>query len=328
MNRKSFRGFRCTGLVMALLALTLLAWSILSPAVASAARRYPFITVGTASAAGAYYPLGVAMADIWNRTIPGIVFSARETGGGVANMNLIVAGEAEVGIANENIAYDALKGNPPFNRPLKIAGGWVLNQSQGLFIALRSSGIESVEDLKGKRISFGAPGSAGTVLGEIILAAHGLTRQDYTPVYLGWQESADALSDGLIDAAFMVGGQPFPAIESLALRTPINVLRFDAERFRAYSSYPYATGTIPASMYNLREDGQVVIVRSIVYLDPNLPEDLVYEMVKQIFANIDVLKAAHPTGDQAALLSQAEAATIELPIHPGVVRYAREVGRW
>lgn len=315
--------------LLSVVALTLaVALAGIAPSAAAQAQDFPFITIGTASAAGAYYPIGVAMADIWNRNIPGIVFSARETGGGVANMNLIAAGEAEVGIANENIAYDALKGHAPFNRPLAITGGWVMNQSQGLFIALRSSGLKTVDDLRGKRISFGAAGSAGNVLGELILATHGLSRDDYTAVYLGWQESADALSDGLIDAAFMVGGQPFPAIESLALRTPITVLSFDTDRFYAGTTYPYATGTIPASMYNLEEDGQVVVVRSIIYLDPRLPEDLVYEMVKHIFANVDVLKAAHPTGDQAALLSEEEAAFIELPMHPGVIRYASEVGKW
>jgi len=246
----------------------------------------------------------------------------------VANMNLIAGGEAEVGIANENIAYDALKGNAPFNRPLDIVGGWVVNDSQALIIALRSSGLKSVDDLRGKRISFGAPGATTNVLGELVLQAHGLTPQDYTPVYLGWQEAVDALSDGLIDAAWFIGGQPFPVIQAFAMRTPVTVLTFDAQKFRAVSSYPYTVGTIPASMYNLEEDGQVIVVRSLVYLDPRLPEDLVYEMVKHVFANIDVLKAAHTSGDQAALLSEEQAADIELPIHPGVVRYALEVGKW
>ncbi|MBO8140801.1 MAG: TAXI family TRAP transporter solute-binding subunit [Firmicutes bacterium] len=292
------------------------------------AYSFPFVTIGTASPAGAYYPIGVAMADIWNRSIPRVRFSARETGGGVANLNLLAGGEIEVGIANENIAYDALKGHAPFNRSIDLVGGWVMNQSMGVFVALRDSGLRSVEDLRGRRISLGSPGSSANVLGQLILEAHGLTPDEYNVVYLGWQESADALNDGLIDAAFMVGGQPFPAIESLALRNPITLLSFDGDRFRAVSSYPYATGTIPAEMYDLEEDGDAVIVRSIIYLRPDLPEDLVYEMMKQVFANIPALKAAHPSGDQAAVLSQAEAEAIELPMHPGAIRYANEVGEW
>lgn len=233
-----------------------------------------------------------------------------------------------MGIANENIAYDALMGNAPFSRPLSVTGGWVMNQSFAVFVALRDSGMRSVEDLKGKRISLGSPGSSANVLGELILQAHGLNRGDYTPIYLGWQESADALNDGLIDAAVMVGGQPFPAIETLALRKNVVLLSIDERRVRATSPYPYSVVKLPASMYNMEQDGDGLLVRSIIYLHPDLPEDLVYDMVKQVFDNIPVLKAAHPSGDQAALLSREQAEEISLPIHPGVVRYAMEVGAW
>ncbi|WP_068138170.1 TAXI family TRAP transporter solute-binding subunit [Limnochorda pilosa] len=295
---------------------------------ALAASEYPFVTIGTASPAGAYYPIGVAMADIWNRSIPGTRFSARETGGGVANMNLLASGQIEVGIANENIAYDAIMGNDPFGRKINVTGGWVMNQSMGVFVALRNRGLKSVEDLRGKRVSLGSPGSSANVIGELVLRAHGLEGGDYSPAYLGWQESADALSDGLIDAAFMVGGQPFPAIESLTVREDVTLLSIDGAKLRAAASYPYATGKIPADMYDLEEDGDGVLVRSIIYLQPDLPEDLVYEMVKQVFANVPALKAAHPSGDQAALLSPEAAEEISLLIHPGVIRYASEVGVW
>ena len=302
-----------------------LGFGVAPPAKAGTPR---FVTVGTASPAGAYYPLGVAMADLWNRSIPGVQFMARETGGGVANMNLLASGQIEVGIANENIAYDAIKGNAPFNRPIAVAGGWVLNQSMGVFVALQGRGLRSVEDLRGKRVSLGSPGSASNVLGVLVLESQGVPRNAIQPVYLGWQESADALKDGLIDAAFMVGGQPFPAIQSLAARARVTLLSFDGARFRASSTYPYVTGKIPRAMYNLDQDGDAVVVRSIVYLRPDLPEELVYRMVQVVFANIPTLRAAHPSGDEAALLSQADAREISLTVHPGVVRYAVEQGKW
>jgi len=119
---------------------------------AAAQDRPAFVSIGTASPAGAYYPLGVAMADLWNRAIDGVEFSSQETGGSVANMNLIHAGDIELGIANENIAWNATEGNEPFAGPLDVQGGWVLNASQGVFVAPRDGGLADVTDLAGNRI--------------------------------------------------------------------------------------------------------------------------------------------------------------------------------
>lgn len=288
-----------------------------------------FVSIGTASPAGAYYPLGVAMADLWNRNVPGVRFSAQETGGGVANMNMIASGEIELGIANENIAWDAQNGNEPFNRPIEFYGGWTMNASYALVVAAASSGIESVADLAGKRVSLGAPGSSGNVIGQRLLESQGVGEGRYTPVFLGWQEAADAIADGSLDAAVMVGGQPFPAVESLAIRTPIRILSFDAERLADSPGFPLVASKIPAGTYSgYDEDGDAILVRSIIYVSKDLPEDLVYQMVKTVFENIPALEAAHPSGDEAVLLSEADAAQLELEVHPGVVRYAQEVGAW
>lgn len=287
-----------------------------------------FVTIGTASAAGAYYPLGVEMAQIWNQAIPGTHFAARETGGSIANMNLLASGQIQVGMANENIAYAAVKGKSPFTHPINVMGGWILNESLGIFVALRSSGYTSVSDLQGKRISLGSPGSSGNDLGKLILEANGLAPGSYKPAYLGWQESADALKDHFIDAAFFVGGSPFPAVSSLAVTTPIALLDFDVSKVRTFSNYPYASTTIPKAMYNLNSDGKALAVRSIVYLSPSLPKGLVYQMVKAVFANIPALKAAQASGGEAALLSKAAAADLDLTMQPGIVQYEEELGKW
>lgn len=290
--------------------------------------RPAFVSIGTASPAGAYYPLGVAMADLWNRSIDGVEFSSQETGGSVANMNLVHAGDIELGIANENIAWNATEGNEPFAGPLDVQGGWVLNASQGVFVAPRDGGLATVTDLAGKRISLGTPGSSANVLGQRVLESQGLSEGDYDAVYMGWQESADAIADGFVDAAFMVGGQPFPAIESLAVRTPVTIVSFDGDALASLEGFPLATGAIPAEMYDLEEDGVSVLVRSIVYVSPEMPVDLVYEMMTVVFDNLDALEAAHSTGDQATVLSEDDAAYLDLTMHPGAVRYAQEHGAW
>lgn len=318
---KTFRG-SCRPVVVSLAALALFTGAAVAQAPA-------FVSIGTASPAGAYYPLGVAMADLWNRTIPGTRFSAQETGGGVANVNMLAGGEIELGIANENIAWDAGRGNPPFAAPIQLEGGWTMNASYALVVAPASSGMTSVSDLVGKRVSFGAPGSSGNVLGQRLLESQGVAEGSFTPVYMGWQESADAIADGSLDAAVMVGGQPFPAVESLAVRMPITILDFDAARLADSPGFPLVAGTIPANTYHgLAVDSAAILVRSIIYIQPGLDEETVYQMVKTVFENIPALKAAHPSGDQAALLSEAQAAELDLTMHPGVIRYAKEVGAW
>ena len=318
---KTFRGI--TRLVVpSLIAVALLAGTVVAQAPA-------FVSIGTASPAGAYYPLGVAMADLWNRNIDGIRFSAQETGGGVANINMLAGGEIELGIANENIAWDAGQGNEPFASPVEVQGGWTMNASYALIVASANSGLESVADLAGRRVSFGAPGSSGNVLGQRLLESQGVTEGSFTPVYMGWQESADAIADGSLDAAVMVGGQPFPAVESLAVRMPITILSFDAARLADSPGFPLVAATIPANTYNeLAVDSDAIMVRSIIYVQPGLDEETVYQMVKVVFENVPALKAAHPSGDQAALLSEAQAAELGLTMHPGVIRYAEEVGAW
>ena len=293
------------------------------------AQQPAFVSIGTASPAGAYYPLGVAMADLWNRNIEGIRFSAQETGGGVANINMLAGGEIELGIANENIAWDAQMGHEPFGAPLEVMGGWTMNASYALIVVPAASGIETVSELTGRRVSLGAPGSSGNVLGQRLLESQGVPEGQYSPVYMGWQESADAIADGSLDAAVMVGGQPFPAVESLAVRMPIRVLTFDRDKLSESPGFPLVADTIPSSTYNrMAEDGDAILVRSIIYVSPDLPEDVVYEMVKTVFENIPAMKDAHPSGDQAAVLSEADAAVLELEMHPGAIRYAQEVGAW
>ena len=288
-----------------------------------------FVSIGTASPAGAYYPLGVAMAEIWNDAITGTTFSAQETGGSVANMNLIAAGDIELGIANENIGFDAYNGAEPFARPLTdMSMGWTLNASQGVFVALASSGLTDVSQLVGKRVGRGAPGSSGNVLAQRVLAAQGIDEGEYTPVFLGWQESAEALVDGALDAAIMVGGQPFPAIESLAIRQDVHILRFDDAALNPEGAYPLTKRPLPAEMYETPFAGDAIVVRSIVYLRNDLPEDTAYAMVAAVFDNIDALAEAHPTGDQAELISSDLADLLRIPVHPGVVRYAQEKGAW
>lgn len=290
-------------------------------AMASSAPK--FVSIGTASPAGAYYPLGVAMAKIWNGAIPGIHFNATQTGGSVANLNELKSGALQVGLANANIVWKALHGYAPFKSKIKVDGGWVLNASYGVFVVKRSSGIKTVAQLRGKKVSVGSAGSSANVEAKRILASQGLKSGDYHSVYLGWQESADALSDGSIKAAFMVGGQPLPAISSLAVRTPVRILRFNKKKLAAQKGFPLEVVKTPKGIYKTKSRGNEIVVPSLVLISKDMPKDLVYKMTKSVFSNIPTLKAANASGAETKLISKKQAKRIGLPIHPGVLKYEK-----
>ena len=241
---------------------------------------------------------------------------------------MLASGELEMGMSNENVAYTAGQGGAPFTQRIDVQGGWILNNSNAIIVSMAKSGITSVSQLKGKKVSLGAPGSSANVFGEMILASEGIIQGEYEAVFMGWQEAADALNDGFIDAALMVGGQPFPAVTSLAVRSDVQVLTFNTQKYRELSTYPYSTDKIPAEMYSMKQDGDSVIIRSVVYIRPDLPEDIVYDMVKQVFDNIPTLETAHPSASGTRLFSVESAAEIGLTVHPGVIRYAKEMGEW
>ncbi len=313
------------GLVIAALAILVAVGMSLFPATASAKGTPKFVSIGTASPAGAYYPLGVAMAQIWNKTIPGIHFNAQQTGGSVANLNELNSGALQVGFANANIVWKALQGKPPFKHKVHVYGGWVLNASYGVFVVKRSSGIKTVADLRGKKVSLGAPGSSANVIAKRVLASQGLKPGDYHAVFLGWQESADALSDGSISAAFMIGGQPLPAISSLAVRTPVRILTFAQAKLAAQGGFPLSVAKTPKDLYKTRQPGDEIVVPSLVLLGRNVPASLAYKMVKSVFSAIPTLKAANASGAEAQLIKPNDAKRLGLTIHPGVLRFQKEM---
>lgn len=283
-----------------------------------------FVSIGTASPAGAYYPLGVSMAEIWNKAIPSVHFNATQTGGSIANLNELKTNSIQVGFANANIVWKALEGKPPFSGHTPVQGGWVLNKSYGVFVVTKGSGITKVSQLRGKVISLGAAGSSANVDAKRILKSQGLGGH-YHAVYLGWQESANALSDGSISAAFMVGGEPLPAISSLAVRTPVRILIFNKQKLAAQSGFPLEVKTTPKGIYGTKARGDQIVIPSLVLINPKMPNSMVYQMVKAAFAHKATLIAANASGKGMSLISPAQAKRLGLPIAPGVARFEKQM---
>lgn len=290
------------------------------------------ISIGTASAGGTFYIIGTAMADILTKQLPNVNAVAEQTGGSVENINLLDKKELDLGMAPTAVAIPAVKGEKPFEKKMSIMAGWTLFDAPLHIVALKNSGLRTVYDLKGKKVSVGPSGSGTATQTLNVLAAHGITQKDFVPTFLGNEQAIDALSDGSIDAAAVMGSIPVPSVESLASRKSIVLLEVDPAamgKMEALTGMPYLPTELPANTYKGQE--KPVILQgapSLIWVRPDMEEDLVYSIVKTVFANIEELAKVHPTARQFKLLTKSEAERLGVQVHPGVIKYAKEIGAW
>ncbi|HEY8496677.1 MAG TPA: TAXI family TRAP transporter solute-binding subunit [Limnochordales bacterium] len=312
-----------------LMGVVLIALLIASSAVTVFAQRTQFITIATGGTAGVYYPLGGAMAEIFNQNVPGVNASVQATGASVANVNMIAQGQVELALIQNDIAFYAANAQEMFqNRIGNLRGIATLYPEVIQLVARADAGIRSIADLRGKRVAVGDAGSGTEANARQILAAAGLTYNDITVRYLSFAEASNNLRDGHIEAAFVTAGIPTAAIQDIAAQRDIVIVPIGAdllEKLRA--DYPFYTGvTIPAGTYRgVNNAVHTVAVKAMLAARADLSEDLVYNLTKAFFGNLDRMAAAHASGRLISLDTALDGMSIEL--HPGAARYYAEVGR-
>ncbi|OUM93310.1 MAG: C4-dicarboxylate ABC transporter substrate-binding protein [Firmicutes bacterium ZCTH02-B6] len=312
-----------------LMGVVLVALLIASSAVTVFAQRTQFITIATGGTAGVYYPLGGAMAEIFNQNVAGVNASVQATGASVANVNMIAQSQVELALIQNDIAFYAANAQEMFqNRIGNLRGIATLYPEVIQLVARADAGIQSIADLRGKRVAVGDAGSGTEANARQILAAAGLTYNDITVRYLSFAEASNNLRDGHIEAAFVTAGIPTAAIQDIAAQRDIVIVPIGAdllEKLRA--DYPFYTGvTIPGGTYRgVNNDVHTVAVKAMLVVRADLSEDLVYNMTKAFFSNLDRMAAAHASGRLISLDSALDGMPIE--VHPGAARYYAEVGR-
>jgi len=288
-----------------------------------------FITIATGGTAGTYYPLGGALTDIWNKNIPKMNASAQATGAAVANVNLLKGGNVDVIFVQNDIASYAYNGTEMFkDQAYKDLRGMVSLYNETVqLVALESSGIKSVADLKGKKVSVGAAGSGTEANARQILEAAGLTYNDIKVQYLSFAESASNLKDGNIDAAFNTAGIPTAAVQDLAVSKKMVLVPIDGQvAAKLMAKYPfYTTQVVPAGTYkDQNQNVTTVAVKSMLAVSSKLSADLVYQMLATMYDNVDRLIAAHSQGRNVKIETGLEGMSI--PLHPGAEKYFKEKG--
>ncbi|AOY76495.1 TAXI family TRAP transporter solute-binding subunit [Clostridium formicaceticum] len=287
------------------------------------------LAVATGGTTGVYYPLGGAFASIISENVDGASANAESTGASVENVNLLNFGNVDFALVQNDISYYAFNGIEMFDdqEPMdNLRGLATLYPETIQIVADASAGINSVEDLRGKRVAVGAPGSGTEANARQILAAYGLTYDDIQADYLSFGEAADNLKDGHVQAAFVTAGTPTAAITDLATTHNINLVSVSSDIAQTLiADYPYyAEVVIPAGTYrNQDEDVHAVAVMAMLAVRADLSEDLVYDITKALFENLDTLSAAHARGGDVNLDTALDGMSLE--IHPGAQRYFDEV---
>lgn len=287
-----------------------------------------FLTIATGGTAGTYYPLGAGMADIWNKNIKGMNAMVQSTGASVANINLLKNKEVDVIFVQNDVAYYAYNGVELFKEPFpQLRGLATLYPETIQIIALADRGINSVYDLKGKRVAVGAAGSGTEVNARQILAAAGITYKDITVQYLSFAEAANNLKDGNIDAAFVTAGHPTAAIVDLAAVRKIVLVPIAEEIIKALQKdYPfYVKIVVPAGTYKgVNVDVVTVAVKAMLAVREEMPEDLAYQLLKTMYANQKRLIEAHAKGE--LIIPETGKEGMSIPLHPGAEKFFKEMG--
>ena len=290
------------------------------------------IFVATGPTTGVYYPLGGGIADVLTKNIPGLNATAGTTDGSMANLLLIKQGRADIGLSMADASFDAFKGQDKFkDKQVDVRALMVLYPNRMHIVTVEGSGINKVADLKGKRVSTGAPNSATQIMAYRVLEASGLDpEKDIVRERLDPGKSADAIKDRKLDAFFWVGGLPTPAVTDLGATPGIKLKLIDHSdaldaMVKKYGPL-YVKDTIPAKTYPGQETPtQIVTVWNVLVADAKLPDQLAYDIVKTLIDHKDDLIRVHAEAKNFDLKNQGSATAV-IPYHPGAKKYFAEKG--
>lgn len=287
------------------------------------------MTMGTGSPSGTYYAYGGVLSQYITNNA-GITANAVSTQGSKDNIQGIDAGDYQLGTVQSDVMDYAWNGTRSFEQDGKVT---TFRTVAGLYaeavqLVTCNPDIKSVKDLEGKKVSIGAPGSGVYYNALDVLAAAGLSESDIKAQRQNFDESADALKDGKIDAAFIVAGAPTPAITELCMTNKnTKIVPIDgaiAEKLMKDNTF-YSVYKIPANTYaNQTEEIATVTVKATLIVSADATEDDVYNLTKAIFDNIEAITKEHAKGAELNLKNATEGMTV--PFHAGAAKYFKEKG--
>jgi TRAP transporter TAXI family solute receptor len=294
---------------------------------APVAAKTEFISIGTGGTGGVYYPYGGGVAEVWSKFVPDVKAVAEVTGASVENIKLAHKGETVVGLVMGDVAVAGFTGGEKFDKKQDILSMATMYPNLLQIVTLKKSGITNIEQIKGRNISTGSPGSGTNFMAETTIKALGIPLDSYSDSRLSFTETANALRDGTIDVGFWSVGPPTSSIMDLATTHDIHVITLTPEQVakvtaanETYTGVDLAGGTYKGVDQNVPTIG----VWNVMICQSTLGEDLVYQLSKALFEHNDYMVKIHPS---AAYTTPENAAKYSpIPLHPGTIKYLKEKG--
>ncbi len=293
------------------------------------------VNIATGTTAGAYYPIGNAMAKLWTDKVPGVKSSAQSTEASAANMNFLQQKEVEVAFTMANVAVYAYEGQDNFKDRVNkdLRGMTFLYPNVTQIVVRKDSGINSVKDLNGKRFAPGATGSGTVTNSKEVLGVYNLNfwdkdKSNLKADYVGFNEASELLKNKQVDASNFSGAMPLAAILDVSNSIEVKLLSLEPEMIKEIvTKYPfYYEYVIPKGTYKGQdEDVHTVALANLLLTRADLSEDLIYKLTKGIYENIPDLMNAHAITKNIKKEDAAKGMGT-VPLHPGSIKYYKEVG--
>jgi uncharacterized protein len=301
--------------------------ALLLPATGTIAKT-SFISIGTGGTGGIYYPYGGGVAEIWSKYVPDIKAVAEVTGASVENVKLAHKGETVVGEVMGDVAVAGFEGLSKFKgKKHDILSMAIMYPNLLQVVTLKSSGITSLEQVKGRNISTGSPGSGTNFMAEAVLKALGIEKSAYKDSRLSFTESANALRDGTIDVGFWSVGPGTSSILDLATTHDIHIIGITAAQTEKIlkANDTYSSVDLGGGVYRgVDQPVPTIGVWNVMICQASLDTGMVYQLVKALYEHNDYLLKIHPS---AAYTTPENAVKYSpIPLHPGTIKYLKEKG--
>lgn len=287
------------------------------------------LTLATGGTSGVYFPLGGAIGQVLGSNGNGsLSVTAQATGASGENMRLVESGDVDFAIVQNDVADAAFNGTAPFREKLgDVRALGRLYPEYLHVVASKDSGIKSLEDFKGKKISVGARGSGNEVNCRQIFDFYGLDYKNLEPIFLPYSETADQFKDRNLDGFVFTIGTPNPAIQDITTTQDVEFIPLQGDQVdQVIAKFPFLVkDAIPANTYKGQDTAVPTLsVQAILVANKDMPDDVAYELTKTLYENTEAIAKAHNKGSEIKLENATDGVTI--PFHPGAEKYLREKG--
>ena len=280
--------------------------------------------LGTATLGGAYYPIGQGISNLVTQHAEGLTMVPIVTRGAVENPRLVSVGDVEIGMTNADLAYFGYQGQAPYDSRLSILAAGALHPSILHLIIRADARLNSMSDLRGRRVALGPAGGTTVAFASLLLDAYGMSLDDIVPSFLSYTDGFSQLGDGNVDAAFALAGVPAAAVLQTRATQDLRFITIEPQVFAAIlSANPYYyTVTIPADVYDMETDSTALAVDNMLVVGAEESVDTVFSIVSAVYGHLDELQRANAIAQQ---INPDQSLKLSIPLHPGAARYFEQL---